>query len=329
MSKLDWETILAEGAAIVESYDTGVSLRQLFYRLVSVQLLPNTDNSYKGLSRQSAKARRAGTFPDLIDTGRKIFRFRTFEGHDDALEWLRKIYRRKRDEHMEHSIYIGVEKLALAEQLQSWFGQLGIAIVVLRGYPSQSYVDQIVKDVEKQDRPAVFIYAGDFDASGEDIERDFIERTDCWDSTERIALTPQQIIDFNLPPLPGKRSDSRSAAFELKHGQLIQVELDALDPNDLRTLYEGAIAGWWDNDAFERSMKQERTEDDLLERVTKADPDALFISREEGEAVRDLAMECEHQAVPIPPPARDAVDSLVQQMLEQDEPEDEEEEDGE
>ena len=35
MSRLDWNTILERAAAIVSDYDTGVTLRQLFYRLVA------------------------------------------------------------------------------------------------------------------------------------------------------------------------------------------------------------------------------------------------------------------------------------------------------
>ena len=54
-----WPELLERAAAIVESYDTLVTLRQLFYRLVAALLLPNTTNAYKSLSRYTAEARRA------------------------------------------------------------------------------------------------------------------------------------------------------------------------------------------------------------------------------------------------------------------------------
>ena len=48
---LRWPPIVAEAARIVESYeDTGVTLRQLFYRLVAAELLPNTTTAYSTLS---------------------------------------------------------------------------------------------------------------------------------------------------------------------------------------------------------------------------------------------------------------------------------------
>jgi hypothetical protein len=259
-TKLDWDAIVPHAASIVNSYDTGVTLRQLFYRLVSAHIIPNTQNAYKGLSRYTARARREGWFPDLIDRNRAINRYRTFTSSGQAVDWLRAIYRRPRDENQEWSIYVGVEKSGIVEQLTDWFGDLGIPIVALGGYSSQSYVDEIVKDVDRQGRPAVLIYAGDFDPSGEDIERDFLERANCFEENLRIALTPQQIIDYSLPPLPGKSTDSRAAAFTARHGQLMQVELDALDPNDLRALYQRAIGDYWDDDIWQESYDREQRE---------------------------------------------------------------------
>jgi hypothetical protein len=260
VSRLDWDSIVAESANIVRSYSTGVTLRQLFYRLVSAQILPNTTNAYKGLSRFTARARREGWFPDLIDRNRNIEQYRSFTGPEDALNWLRAIYRRPRDEGQDYSIYIGVEKSGIVNQLMDWFGDYGIPVLALGGYCSQSFCDTIVSSVQSQARPAVFIYAGDFDASGEDIERDFLKRTNCWDVQTRIALTQQQVIDYNLPPLPGKPWDARAQGFIDKYGELVQVELDALDPNDLRKLYEDEVFAYWDTKIYDESVKLEKRE---------------------------------------------------------------------
>jgi hypothetical protein len=40
----------------------------------------------------------------------------------------------------------------------------------------------------------------------------------------------------------GKATDSRAAAFKARHGRLVQVELEALAPDDLRQLFEDALA---------------------------------------------------------------------------------------
>lgn len=161
---------------------------------------------------------------------------------------------------MDVSVFLGVEKATMVAQLQSWFGDHGLPVLALGGYASQSYVDTVTVDVERRGRPAVLLYAGDFDPSGEDIDRDFIARTGCFAKVLRVALTSAQVATYNLPPAPGKSTDSRAAAFTVRHGQLMQVELEALDPNDLRQLYERALAPLWDVSAFEYSLAQEREE---------------------------------------------------------------------
>lgn len=262
--KLDWDLIVAEAARIVQSYDTGVTLRQLFYRLVSAQLIPNNQNAYKGLSRYTARARRDGWFPDLVDRNRNIERPLWFDDANEAVEWVKARYRRDRTENQDFAIYLGVEKAGIVEQLKAWFWPLGIPILPLGGYSSQSFVDVVIKDAEADGRETVFIYAGDFDPSGMDINRDFQERTDVWDHVIRVALNPAQIAQYNLPPLPGKASDSRAAGFVARHGTLMQVELDALPPDILRRLYQQAIDGMWDDQAYQDCVDRERGERDSI-----------------------------------------------------------------
>lgn len=47
---------------------------------------------------------------------------------------------------------------------------------------------------------------GDFDCSGEDVERDWVARTGCWSRTERVLLTHDQVVnEYGLPATEGKR----------------------------------------------------------------------------------------------------------------------------
>ena len=269
--RIKWGPVLVRAAAIVRSYeDTSVTLRQLHYRLVAEQLVPNTLGYYKRLSDRTAKARRAGTFPDLTDRGRHIHRHAAWDSTQDALDAIAEQYRRGRTDGQPWSIYLGVEKAGIIEQLSAWFGDLGIPIAALSGYASQSYVDAVARDVSVAERPAVLLYAGDFDASGEDIDRDFIKRTDCWDKVIRVGLTADQVERHGLPVSIGKDGDSRRKTFEARHGSNMQVELDALPPQHLRALYAEAIDGFWDTSAYEAMLAEEAEEraqlQDLAER---------------------------------------------------------------
>ena len=106
----------------------------------------------------------------------------------------------------------------------------------------------------------MLLYAGDHDPSGEDIDRDFIARTDCWDEVRRVALTAAQVEQYALPPQPGKDNGQPRGGFVARHGRLVQVELDALPPDVLRALYREAIAEFWDDDAYTAVMMQEAAE---------------------------------------------------------------------
>jgi len=252
MSRRDWTAILDRSAAIVRSYDTGVTLRQLFYRLVADGTLPNNRSAYTSLSSYTAEARRSDGFPPLIDRTRRIHRDLTFDDLEDARDWLESVYRLDRTIGQPYSIYLGVEKDGIVEQLSAWFGHLGVGILALGGYSSQTYVDEVARDVRYHRRPAVLLYAGDFDPSGMDIDRDFTERTGCFTEVIRVALDAEQVEAYNLPPQMGKKKDTRAAAFVAKHGALVQVELDALPPDQLRALYQDALTPYWDPDAYSR-----------------------------------------------------------------------------
>jgi uncharacterized protein (UPF0335 family) len=256
--EIKWVEVVAIAASIVKQYDTGVTLRQLFYRLVSAQHIPNTQNAYKRLSKMTAEARREGWFPDLVDNTRGIQVAMSWDTPEKAIDDIISAYRRDRTEGQEYTIYLGVEKNALRVQLQGWFRARGIPVLAFGGYPSQTFVDDIIQDIERRERPAILLYGGDFDATGVDILRDFKKRTaGCWAEITRLALNEDQIAEYRLPPLPGKSWDPRAESFIAAYGELIQVELDALPPDVLKKIYEDGVAEYWDSDAYDKSLAQE------------------------------------------------------------------------
>ena len=125
--------------------------------------------------------------------------------------------------------------------------------------------------MEEQGRPAVLITAGDFDPSGVDITRDFIERTGCWEQVHRVALDWDQVQEYELPEntdpevMAKLRKDPRAAEFEREHGFLKRCELDALPPDVLRTMYRDVIDLYWDEDAYQAALDLEEDDRDELE----------------------------------------------------------------
>jgi hypothetical protein len=265
---LDWPPILDRAREIVLSYDTPVTLRQLFYRLVSFQLIPNTRSSYQNLGRLTAELRRRRLFPRLMDRQREIHRAEHFDSVKDALTKITQWYRLDRTKGQAWNVFIGVEKAGIVEQLEDWFEDFGIPILALGGYSSQTYVDEIRDAILRDRRPAALLYAGDFDPSGEDIDRDFVERVGFWDRVVRVALTADRIVEYDLPVNFGKASDSRASQFIARYGRLVQVELDALDPNVLRALFIQALSELWDDAPYQRVLRREKRDLTALRRAT-------------------------------------------------------------
>jgi len=264
MTRLKWPAVLDHAAGIVRSYDTRVTLRQLFYRLVSDQTLPNTQTTYRSLSRATAEARRRDGFPDLLDRGSHVYQPLSWIDPADLLTEQPRRFALDHTFGQEYQIWLAIEKAGLVEQVSGWFSDRHFPVVPLGGYVSQSFADDVRRRVEYDERPAVLLYAGDWDPSGEDIERDWIERTHCWAKSQRIALTEDQAISYGLPENFGKPEDPRADAFIEKYGRLAQIEVDALDPETLHRLYEEAAAEFWDRYAFDQVLAEERWERDRL-----------------------------------------------------------------
>jgi hypothetical protein len=98
---------------------------------VAAGLIPNTQAAYKTLSNKTAKARRQGAFPDLIDRTRRIHRDRRFQSPAAALAWLADSYRRDGTAGQRVSLYLGVEKDGMVTQLAACSDDLGLPILAL------------------------------------------------------------------------------------------------------------------------------------------------------------------------------------------------------
>jgi hypothetical protein len=278
----NWSAILPHAATVVRSYeDTGVTLRQLYYRLVAAEMLPNTQQAYGSLSAHTAAARRDNGFPSLIDNGRGIDRPNLWASAAEAATWLAEMYMEDRAATQPHNIYVGVEKNGLKAQLFQWFAPLGLPVFACGGYASQSLADEVYEDTRKPGRrgkPNILIYAGDFDADGEDIPRDFADRAGCFDEVVRVALIPEQVEELKLPPQPGKWSSARAKGFADKYADLfesvygydlVQIELDAIPPDTLRAIYEEAIEQFFDREEYDAAVEREAEQRKLVEAVAE------------------------------------------------------------
>lgn len=269
-----WERVIIPRAAeIVASFDIAVTLRQLHYRLFAEQVgwYDNTLYEYSQLSRRTAELRRLGLFPPLLDTTRGVLTNYTYTSLGDALRDVADNYLRDRSEGQEVAPVLLGEKATLQGLLRNWFGEeFGIAVCALRGYQSES-LEREIREFLDPDRRYRALYVGDFDSTGEDIERN-AERYlgDCFVDWTRVAITPAQVKRYRLPEnldAARRKKDSRKDGFEAKHGKVVQVEVEALDPDTLRSLIQAEIDKSWDDAAYQAALDREEREREQARRL--------------------------------------------------------------
>ncbi|MBQ9751434.1 MAG: hypothetical protein IJV81_01200 [Paludibacteraceae bacterium] len=157
-----------------------------------------------------------------------------------------------------------IEKKALEGVFYKTCMTNGVALGACKGYPSLTFLHDIsfrIKEAEYRGKQPIILYFGDYDPSGEDIPRALREnliQLGCNEELEvrRICLNEDQVIDWGLPPAPTKDTDSRSVHWT----GLGQVELDAVKPEKLMNLLQGAIDEVFDEELYDELKERERRE---------------------------------------------------------------------
>lgn len=260
-------------AAIEE--DKPVTLRGIYYRVVSAGAVPKTEAGYGLVSRQLLKLRRNGTvaYGDIVDGTRSITRWRVFDKVDDALAQTAATYRRALWHEQDSEVMIITEKDAITGVIEDVCAEWQVPYVVVRGYASETIAWQVASAVSRADDygHTVFLYQlGDHDPSGVDAWRAFEARVtafcESWDADppefERLAVTPEQISAWNLPTRPTKLSDTRAAGFA---GE--SVEVDAIRAGVLRQIVRDAIEQHIDEESLRQTRYVEDQEREFLRRI--------------------------------------------------------------
>ncbi len=160
-----------------------LSLRQLYYQLVSRNIIPNVERSYKNLSGLVSDARLAGLMDwDAIEDRVRVPRSQSeWDNIPDLVESALESYRLRRWNDQKNYVELWVEKDALAGVLAPIAEEYHITLMVNRGYSSQSAMyesggrfrrNRATTRARGQKRSCYLLYLGDHDPSGEDMVRD-------------------------------------------------------------------------------------------------------------------------------------------------------------
>ncbi len=273
----------------VQGYD--LSLRQLYYQLVSKNVVVNTERSYKNIGNLVSDARLAGLIDwNMIeDRGRTVSRNPHWDNPRQFIDSVAPQFAFDKWEDQPNYVEVMVEKQALEGVLEPLCSELDIAFSANKGYSSSSALYKAGKRLASKladDKKCHVIYLGDHDPSGIDMTRDIVDRLNMFagvisdeDATRiknrgedlntllesgdyngvmvhRVALNMDQIKTLRPPKNPAKMSDSRADDYVRKFGTS-SWELDAIEPRQLAKLVRDEVYSLRDADLWEAAVERE------------------------------------------------------------------------
>lgn len=257
---------IALAAAQIALEEQPLTLRGLFYRVVSAGLLPSTDaKHYSAFGRLMSTLRERGFVPFewIVDGVRQTLKPSSWSGLSDFADTVRDCYRRDFWADLPDYVHVFCEKAAIAGVLQPVTAEFDVSLSPLRGYSSLSFVHEIAAQWNNIAKPIHAFYLGDFDPSGFDIEADlktklsrYCNQSFTW---QRLGVNAEDFAEFELLPLAAKTSDMRCNKFVAAHGSEC-AEIDALPSTELRRRVRESIELFVDHDRWQNLVLVENLE---------------------------------------------------------------------
>ena len=243
-----------------------LTARQVYYQLVARNYIENSESEYERVTEVLRDGRMIGEidWDIIVDRGRVPKMHSEFDSVDSFIDVMATWYRRRRWEDQEHYVEVLVEKDALSAILEPVTNYFHVHLLANKGYSSTSALHDVALRLKEEHfgcyKRCHILYLGDHDPSGLDMVRDVRDRLrgfGCMVEVEPLALTMEQIEEYDLPPNPSKVSDPRQAWYVEQYGNK-SWELDALRPEILRDLVYSRIKDWLDKDKYDRMRDGEK-----------------------------------------------------------------------
>lgn len=280
------QKLAREGIAIM-TRERPMTLRALFYRLISAGHLENSNSAYQRLIRVMTAVREAGDVPItgwLVDSVRNTLKPSSWTGLADFGEHVRKLYRKNIWAGMPHHIELFTEKDAIAGTVYPVTSEYDVRLNIIRGDVSVSFAGAIAELWKRVQKPIYAYYLGDFDPAGFGIEKELRNKLSRYSGRTiedkvmlaslltdrrvywcRLAVNAGDFDAHSLVRLPVKRNKKtgqlvpRGREFINNHGPHC-AEVDAIPPPELRRRVRDAIESHIDRELWNRLKAVEDAE---------------------------------------------------------------------
>ncbi|MDR2754850.1 MAG: hypothetical protein LBC20_04010 [Planctomycetaceae bacterium] len=245
--KSDMKVITQAIPILMEYKNAGykLTLRQLHYQFVARDLAPNKKTTYNKICEAMRRGRMAGLIDwNAIEDRTRILRSRPqWDNPEAIIQACANQFHVDYWQNQEKRVEVWIEKDALLGVIEETCNNWDCSYFSCRGYPSISELHETalrIKRFKEYGQGFTILYCGDHDPSGLDMG-DYITRSlqefNAEFEFKRIALSIQQIEQYNLPPNTIKESDTRSSDYQKHYGNQCW-ELDALLPRMLNFIID-------------------------------------------------------------------------------------------
>jgi hypothetical protein len=173
--------IITTAVAILRASKFALTVRRLFYELVTRAIIANHEKVYKGMITKLNDARWDGDLPvelfdKIVDGSREPLSVVTWNSIEDYAPVAARIFRRDRWQDQSAYVELWVEKQAVVSLLEGICREYHVTLRPLHGFNSFTAIHQTAKDLIPITKNIVIFYLGDLDPHGLEIERDARDR---------------------------------------------------------------------------------------------------------------------------------------------------------
>jgi hypothetical protein len=274
-----------------------LTVRQLYYQFVAHDLFPedrkwtqnpatgkwfrdpngtkNAEPNYKWICNILNDGRMGGLvdWSAIEDRTRNLETLPHWDGPNDIVTAVSQQFRYERWADQPNRVEVWIEKDALVGLIEGVCREMDVPYFSCRGYTSLSEMwdaGQRLKEYADGGQHPVILHFGDHDPSGKDMTRDIQERLELFSGGEievrRLALTWDQIEQYNPPPNWAKITDPRAKAYIREFGDE-SWELDSMDPATMAGLIRGELEDLIDQDLWREADDNQAEAREQLQQI--------------------------------------------------------------
>jgi len=264
------QATLDQANAILDEYAADglqLTVRQLHYQFVARGLGENTPEAYNRLGKVVSDGRIAGVvdWERIADRTREVESRAHWDAPADIARAAADAFAVDKWADQPCRVEVWVEKNALVEVVARACNPLDVAYLATVGYASQTVMHDAAdrfRGYVESGQPVIVVHLADHDPSGLDMTEDIRRRFELFGvggsvEVRRLALTIDQVREFNPPPNFAKDTDTRTSGYVERFGGDQCWELDAIEPRALVELIRASVEAERDDDRWSEAVERE------------------------------------------------------------------------